>query len=158
MSQCPTAPATQSTLLVSQPSWLLDATPYMSQAASTVMQSQELCLSQLSPGALKRRLDLESDDKQRSSAPPPRSRRRLQSPTGELAFSIGGASAAPSMVSLDHKAVPAPAGTEEEEDLGVIPQPGRRFRRKGKCYLLTYAQYVKSEATRTTSCYEVIKE
>ncbi|CCO37814.1 hypothetical protein BN14_11974 [Rhizoctonia solani AG-1 IB] len=132
----------------------------MSQAASTVMQSQELCLSQLSPGALKRRLDLESDDEQsqQSSAPPPRSRWRLQSPTGELAFSVGGASAAPSMVSLDHKAVPAPAGTEEEEDLGVIPQPGRQFRRKGKCYLLTYAQYVKSEATRTTSHYEVIKD
>ncbi|CAE6383694.1 unnamed protein product [Rhizoctonia solani] len=73
MSQCPTVPATPATVIASQPSWVMTATPYMSQAASTVMQSQELPLSQLSPRALKRRLDLESNDEQsqRSSAPPP---------------------------------------------------------------------------------------
>ncbi|QRW24771.1 hypothetical protein RhiXN_11683 [Rhizoctonia solani] len=51
-----------------------------------------------------------------------------------------------------------PAGPEGQEDIGVLPQEGRRFRRKGKCYLLTYACYVKSEETRETSCHEVIKD
>ncbi|KDN36954.1 hypothetical protein RSAG8_10488, partial [Rhizoctonia solani AG-8 WAC10335] len=54
--------------------------------------------------------------------------------------------------------VPVPAGIEDE-DLGVIPSgSGKRFRRKGKCFLLTYSAYVKGEDTGRTSRYEVVKE
>ena len=53
---------------------------------------------------------------------------------------------------------PVPAGTEEGEDIGAVPTEARRFRRKAKCILLTYAMYVKAEDTPATSRYEVVKE
>ncbi|QRW26413.1 hypothetical protein RhiXN_12074 [Rhizoctonia solani] len=145
MSQHPTASATPSTVLDSQPSGLLDATPYVSQIASTVWQSQELPLSQLTPRALKRRLDLDSQEEG-------------QHPATGKAQKDGGNSIVPSMAPLESRGSTVPAAPEGEEDIGVLPQEGRHFCCKGKCYLLTYACYVKSEETRETSCHEVIKD
>ncbi|KAF8748464.1 Geminivirus Rep catalytic domain [Rhizoctonia solani] len=62
------------------------------------------------------------------------------------------------MAPLESRESIVPAAPEGEEDIGVLPQEGRRFRCKGKCYLLTYACYIKSEETRETSCHEVIKD
>ncbi|GAB1521167.1 hypothetical protein RhiTH_004258 [Rhizoctonia solani] len=62
------------------------------------------------------------------------------------------------MAPLESKESTVPAAPEGEEDIGVLPQEGRHFHHKGKCYLLTYACYVKSEETRETSCHEVIKD
>ncbi|QRW24778.1 hypothetical protein RhiXN_11690 [Rhizoctonia solani] len=101
MSQCPTASATPSTVLDSQPSGLLDATPYVSQIASTVWQSQELPLSQLTPRTLKRRLDLDSQEEgsQISCVLPPLSRRWLAVLSNREDLENGGSSIVPSMVS-----------------------------------------------------------
>ncbi|GAB1527357.1 hypothetical protein RhiTH_010532 [Rhizoctonia solani] len=160
MSQCPTASATPSTVLESQPSGLLDATPYVSQIASTVWQSQELPLSQLTPRALKRRLDLDSQEEgsQISCKLPPLSRRRLVMPSNREGSEDGGSSIVPSMAPLESRDSIVPVAPEGEEDIGVLPQEGRRFRRKGKCYLLTYACYVKGENTVQASCHEVVKD
>ncbi|QRW21160.1 hypothetical protein RhiXN_06149 [Rhizoctonia solani] len=160
MSQCPTASATPSTVLDSQPSGLLDATPYVSQIASTVWQSQELPLSQLTPRTLKRRLDLDSQEEgsQISCVLPPLSRRWLAVPSNREDLENGGSSIVPSMAPLESRESIVPAAPEGQEDIGVLPQEGRRFHCKGKCYLLTYACYVKSEETRETSCHEVIKD
>ncbi|GAB1527898.1 hypothetical protein RhiTH_011086 [Rhizoctonia solani] len=160
MSQCPTASATPSTVLDSQPSGLLDATPYVSPVASTVWQSQELPLSQLTPRALKRRLDLDSQEEglQIYCMLPPLSRCWLAVPSNREGSEDGGNSIVPFMAPLESRESTVPAAPEGEEDIGVLPQEGRRFCCKGKCYLLTYACYVKSEDTRETSCYEVIKD
>ncbi|GAB1528415.1 hypothetical protein RhiTH_011609 [Rhizoctonia solani] len=160
MSQCPTASATPSTVLDSQPSGLLDATPYVSQIASTVWQSQELPLSQLTPRALKRRLDLDPQEEgsQISCMLPPLSRRWLAVPSNREGSEDGGNSIVPSMAPLESRRSIVPEAPEGEEDIGVLPQEGRCFCCKGKCYLLTYACYVKSEETRETSCHEVIKD
>ncbi|QRW15544.1 hypothetical protein RhiXN_03545 [Rhizoctonia solani] len=160
MSQCPTASATPSTVLDSQPSGLLDATPYVSQIASTVWQSQELPLSQLTPRALKRRLDLDSQEEgsQISCKLPPLSRRWLVMPSDREGSEDGGSSIVPSMAPLESRDSIVPVAPEGEEDIGVLPQEGRRFCRKGKCYLLTYACYVKGENTVQASCHEVVKD
>ncbi|KAG8692287.1 hypothetical protein FRC11_003718 [Ceratobasidium sp. 423] len=159
MSQCPTVPGTQTTVLATQPSWVVpDATPYLSQAASTVMQSQEPSLGHLSPRGLKRRLDLQSseDESQISSRAPPQSRQQLGRPTARQPSSDGVVSAALSMAASVQEGVPAPV--DPEEDIGVVPQSGRRFCQRGKCYLLTYSQYVRSEDVGSTTCYDTIKE
>ncbi|QRW23264.1 hypothetical protein RhiXN_08300 [Rhizoctonia solani] len=137
---------------------LLDATPYISPVASIVWQSQELPLSQLTPRALKRRLDLDSQEEGISCMLPPLSRRWLAVPSDREGSEDGGNSIVPFMAPLESRESTVPAAPEGEEDIGVLPQDGRQFRCKGKCYLLTYACYVKSEETRETSCHEVIKD
>ncbi|KAF8750558.1 hypothetical protein RHS01_09321 [Rhizoctonia solani] len=146
MSQCPTASATPSTVLDSQPSGLLDATPYFP-VASTVWQSQELPLSQLTPRLSKEGWIWTPKKKERRLAVPSTGKAQKME---ELHCPIHG--------SIGVKGIYVPAAPEGEEDIGVLPQEGRRFRCKGKCYLLTYARYIKSEETRETSCHEVIKE
>ncbi|KAF8760983.1 hypothetical protein RHS01_01283 [Rhizoctonia solani] len=135
MSQCPTASATPSTVLDSQPSGLLDATPYVSQIASTVWQSKELPLSQLTPRTLKRRLDLDSQEEgsQISCVLPPLSRRRLAVPSNREDLENGGSSIVPSMAPLESRESIVPAAPEGQEDIG-------------------------SEETREISHHEVIKE
>ncbi|KDN34166.1 hypothetical protein RSAG8_12743, partial [Rhizoctonia solani AG-8 WAC10335] len=157
MSQC-LASATPVTCAPATPvPWVpLVATPYMSQAASTVMLSQELPLNQLSPRGYKRRLDLVSDEEGSltSSRSRPLFRRRLQMPSERGASFERGVSTVPSTAASGSVGVPVPAGIEDE-DLGVIPSgSGKRFRRKGKCFLLTYSAYVKGEDTGRTSRYE----
>ncbi|KAF8750050.1 hypothetical protein RHS01_09510 [Rhizoctonia solani] len=70
----------------------------------------------------------------------------------------GGNSIVPSMAPLESRDSIVPAAPEGEEDIGVLPQEGRHFCRKGKCYLLTYACYVKGEDTVQASCHEVVKD
>ena len=65
---------------------------------------------------------------------------------------------APSTALSVREEPPVPVGTEEGEDIGVIPTEARHFCHKAKCILLTYAMYVKAEDTARTSCYEVVKE
>ncbi|GAB1526970.1 hypothetical protein RhiTH_010144 [Rhizoctonia solani] len=133
MSQCPIASATPSTVLDSQPSGLLDATPYISPVASIVWQSQELPLSQLTPRALKRRLDLDSQEEgsQISCMLPPLSRRWLAVPSNREGSEDGGNSIVPFMAPLESRESTVPAAPEGEEDIGVLPQDGRQF-----CYHL----------------------
>ncbi|KAF8748301.1 hypothetical protein RHS01_10954 [Rhizoctonia solani] len=70
----------------------------------------------------------------------------------------GGNSIVSSMAPLESRESIVPAAPEGEEDIGVLPQEGRCFCHKGKCYLLTYACYVKGEDTVEISCHEVVKE
>ncbi|KAF8748448.1 hypothetical protein RHS01_10823 [Rhizoctonia solani] len=134
MSQCPTASATPSTVLDSQPSGLLDATPYISPVASIVWQSQELPLSQLTPRALKRRLDLDSQEESRISCTlPPLSRHWLAGPSNREDSEHGGKSIVPSMALLESRGSIVPAAPEGEEDIG-------------------------GEDTVQTSCHEVVKD
>ncbi|KAF8761023.1 hypothetical protein RHS01_01187 [Rhizoctonia solani] len=144
MSQCPTASATPSTVLDSQPSGLLDATPYVSQIASTVWQSQELPLSQLTPRTLKRRLDLDSQEEgsQISCVLPPLSRRRLAVPSNREDLENGGSSIVPSMAPLESRESIVPAALKGRRTLGFFPKK----------------EGASSEETRETSCHEVIKE
>ncbi|KDN39306.1 hypothetical protein RSAG8_08941, partial [Rhizoctonia solani AG-8 WAC10335] len=161
MSQCLIVSGTPQMVPATQVSWVpLDATPYMLQAASIVQQSQEPSLGQLSPETLKRRLNLLTDEEgsSQSSASPPRFRRQLQRQLVRHESLDGGASTALSMAQLVSVDVPAHAGSEVPEDIGVLPIEGWRFQHKGKCYLLTYAMYVRSEDTPGTSHYETIKE
>ncbi|KAG8735153.1 hypothetical protein FRC11_003399 [Ceratobasidium sp. 423] len=60
------------------------------------------------------------------------------------------------MAALVQEGVPAPV--DPKEDIGVLPQPGCHFHWGGKCYLLTYSQYVKSEDVGGTTHYDTIKE
>ncbi|KAF8752529.1 hypothetical protein RHS01_07600 [Rhizoctonia solani] len=124
MSQCPTASATPSTVLDSQPSGLLDATPYVSQIASTVWQSQELPLSQLTPRTLKRRLDLDSQEEgsQISCVLPPLSRRQLAVPSNREDLENGGSSIVPSMAPLESRESIVPADPEGRRTLGFFPK------------------------------------
>ncbi|KAF8757139.1 hypothetical protein RHS01_04186 [Rhizoctonia solani] len=124
MSQCPTASATPSTVLDSQPSGLLDATPYVSQIASTVWQSQELPLSQLTPRTLKRRLDLDSQEEgsQISCVLPPLSRRRLAVPSDREDLENGGSSIVPSMAPLESRESIVPAALKGRRTLGFFPK------------------------------------
>ncbi|KAJ1303546.1 hypothetical protein OPQ81_011730 [Rhizoctonia solani] len=62
------------------------------------------------------------------------------------------------MVVLDAMDLLAPAGSKGDEDIGSVPQNGRHFHQKGKCYLLTYAMYARSEDTEGTTWYDTIKE
>lgn len=63
MSQCPTVVATPQTVPATPVAWdILEATPYMLRAVSTVNASQELPSVQLPASQLKRRLDLLSDE------------------------------------------------------------------------------------------------
>ncbi|KAF8702361.1 hypothetical protein RHS03_06351, partial [Rhizoctonia solani] len=135
MSQCPTASATPSTVLDSQPSGLLDATPYVSPVASAVWQSQELPLSQLTPQALKRRLDLDSQEEgsQISCRLPPLSRHWLAIPSNREGSADGGDSIVPSMAPLESRGSIVPAVPEGEEVIGA-------------------------EDTVQTSCHEVVKD
>ncbi|KAF8750944.1 hypothetical protein RHS01_09002 [Rhizoctonia solani] len=157
MSQCPTASATPSTVLDSQPSGLLDATPYVSQIASTVWQSQELPLSQLTPRALKEGW-IWTPKKKEYPASFPLVQALVSHASNREGSEGGGNSIVPSMAPLESRDSIVPAAPEGEEDIGVLPQEGRRFCRKGKCYLLTYACYVKGEDTVQASCHEVVKE
>ncbi|KAF8759551.1 Geminivirus Rep catalytic domain [Rhizoctonia solani] len=145
MSQCPTASATPSTVLDSQPSGLLDATPYISPVASIVWQSQELPLSQLTPRALKRRLDLDSQEEGSpiSCVLPPLSRRRLAVPSDREGSEDGGNSIVPSMAPLESRESIVPAAPEGRRTLGFFPK------KEGDSV---------SEETRETSCHEVIKD
>ncbi|KAF8716350.1 hypothetical protein RHS02_09947, partial [Rhizoctonia solani] len=70
----------------------------------------------------------------------------------------GGNSIVPSMAPLESRDSIVPAAPEGEEDIGVLPQEGRHFCHKGKCYLLTYACYVKGEDTVQASCHEAVKD
>ncbi|KAG8702817.1 hypothetical protein FRC11_011182 [Ceratobasidium sp. 423] len=60
------------------------------------------------------------------------------------------------MAALAQEDVPAPVNPEE--DIRVLPQSGHHFCRGGKCYLLTYSHYVKSEDVGGTTQYDTIKE
>ncbi|KAF8754334.1 hypothetical protein RHS01_06480 [Rhizoctonia solani] len=146
MSQCPTASATPSTVLDSQPSGLLDATPYVSQIASTVWQSQELPLSQLTPRTLKRRLDLDSQEEGvitdilrasplvQASVSSAQQQGRLRK-WRKLHCPIHG--------SIGVKGIYCSCSPEGQEDtLGFFPKK----------------EGASSEETRETSCHEVIKD
>ncbi|KAG8720764.1 hypothetical protein FRC11_003086 [Ceratobasidium sp. 423] len=76
--------------------------------------------------------------------------------TARQPSSAGVISAALSMAALVQEGAPAPVNPEE--DIGVLPQPGCCFHWVGKCYLLTYSQYVKSEDVGDTTHYDTIKE
>ncbi|KAG8702095.1 hypothetical protein FRC11_011685, partial [Ceratobasidium sp. 423] len=60
------------------------------------------------------------------------------------------------MAASVQEGVPAPV--DPEEDIGVLPQSGCCFCWAGKCYLLTYSQYVKSEDVGGTTHYDTIKD
>ncbi|CUA78538.1 hypothetical protein RSOLAG22IIIB_07146 [Rhizoctonia solani] len=141
--------ATAATVLEAQPSWAVpDATPFQSQLAPSVEPS----LGQLSPGSLKRRLDLASDaEESQWSLLRPAQRRWLVS-VSSLDVSL-----VPSMAPLVREEPSVPAVTEAGEDIGEVPSDARRFRRKAKCFLLTYAMYVRSEDTVNMSRHDVIK-
>ncbi|KAF8750256.1 hypothetical protein RHS01_09361 [Rhizoctonia solani] len=146
MSQCPTASATPSTVLDSQPSGLLDATPYVSPVASTVWQSQELPLSQLTPRALKRRLDLDSQEEGVIADilhASPLVQVLVSSAQQQGRLRRWGNSIVPSMAPLESRESTVPAAPEGEETLGFFPKKEGAF---------------VSEDTRETSCYEVIKD
>ncbi|KAF8750874.1 hypothetical protein RHS01_08950 [Rhizoctonia solani] len=125
MSQCPTASATPSTVLDSQPSGLLDATPYVSQIASTVWQSQELPLSQLTPRTLKRRLDLDSQEEGvitdilRAS---PLVQASVSSAQHREDLENGGSSIVPSMAPLESRESIVPAALKGRRTLGFFPK------------------------------------
>ncbi|KAH7318796.1 hypothetical protein B0J17DRAFT_724223 [Rhizoctonia solani] len=161
MSQCPSVFATPTVALESQEEWGTSTPiPSTPRAASIAALSPELIQGQLPLLQLSIRTCPihKSDNKSLiSSGHPPLSRWRLGTPTNVQQFFDCNASTAPSMAVLENRGASVPASSDPE-DIGVLPQSGRRFHHKGKCYLLTYAQYVASDHTGHTTWYDTIKE
>ncbi|KAH7335677.1 hypothetical protein B0J17DRAFT_629920 [Rhizoctonia solani] len=147
MSQCPSVSNTPTVTLGLQEEWGT-LTPILStpRAASIAALSQEPIQGQLP--LLQSLISL---------GHPPLSRQQLGMPTNMQQFFDCNTSTAPSMAALENGGASVPASSDPE-DIGVLPQSGRCFCHKGKCNLLTYAQYVASDYTEHTTQYDTIKE